>query len=197
MSLSITLPDAARAARLIEQKNWHTFPSMAKRGGAREGAGRRFGSKNKTTRERELKAQAEAQRLIDAARDGKIELAKDVLERAMKVAEGATSLHRPPPPQETMNLQAAENALAAQEHRKPRKLYLGDWPLFGEWFDRWVYAAKSLADFQSPKYKAIAVAMAPMNQNPQPQARTETNEPRDAQERERRAANDYLKLVKG
>ena len=78
-----------------------------------------------------------------------------------------------------------------------RKLYLGDWPLFGEWFDRWVYAAKSLADFQSPKYKAIAVAMAPMNQNPQPQARTETNEPRDAQERERRAANDYLKLVKG
>lgn len=95
-----------------------------------------------------------------------------------------------------MDAQTAENAAAAAANREPRQLYAGDWSLFGNWFDRWVFCAKSLAEFQSPKYKAIAVAVAPMNQTPQAPQMIDT-EPRDADERERRAANSYLTLVKG
>lgn len=101
------------------------------------------GSKNKATIERETAAE------IDRARQQNRELAKDVLERLMRIAEGAASLHKPPT--------GAEIAKAMDRGQQPPT---GDWGLFGEWFDRAVFCAKSLAPFQSPTFKAIAV-MAP------------------------------------
>lgn len=167
------------------------------RGGPQPGSGRKPGSKNKATIERELKAQAEAQRLIDHAKANKIELATSVLDRAMKIAEGSAGRHRPITEVELPQMQEAENAAAMNEGRKPRQLVVGgSWPLFGEWFDRWVWCARELAKYQSPQYRAIAVAMTPAPGPPQ-QERVMDHEPRDTAERERRAANSYLRLVRG
>jgi hypothetical protein len=74
-------------------------------GGRREGAGRKRGGKNKRTVELELATARE----IDSARISGRELAKDVLDRLMRIAEGAASLHKPN--------EAGQG---------------GDWSLFGE-----------------------------------------------------------------
>lgn len=97
------------------------------------------GSKNKATIERELKLAIE----IDKARKDGRELAVDVLERMMKLAEGAAGQHKPP--------SAAEISAGAAA--------LGDWDKFGEWFDRIAWCAKELAKYQSPQLRAIAVTM--------------------------------------
>jgi hypothetical protein len=123
-------------------------------GGARPGAGRKAGGKNKATLERELLA---AKATIRQAKEGR-ELAKDVLERLMldldrfkSLAEGAAALHKPPTAGELKA--AAERGLS---------LAKGDWGLFGEWFDRAVgtardaaTVAKDLAKYQSPQIRAV------------------------------------------
>jgi ketopantoate reductase len=58
--------------------------------GERRG-GRKKGTPNKTTQERQINAARE----IDRARKEGRELAKDVLERLMHIAEGATGVNRP------------------------------------------------------------------------------------------------------
>lgn len=101
-------------------------------GGRREGAGRKRGGKNKRTVELELATARE----IDSARISGRELAKDVLDRLMRIAEGAASLHKPN--------EAGQG---------------GDWSLFGEWFDRTAWVAKELAKYQSPQLRAVVVSM--------------------------------------
>lgn len=112
-------------------------------GGARPGGGRPKGSLGKRT----LARYAQASKQIDEAREGKVELGREVLERMMKIAEGATGLHRP--------VTTAE--MRAGREQNPD----GDWDRFGAWFDRTVYCAKELAKFQSPTFKAVAVSMTP------------------------------------
>lgn len=109
------------------------------------GSGRVKGTPNKATVERKLAAE------IDAARAGEKELGKDVLERAMRFAEGVVSLNRPEPV-------VVEGKVSGTQG--------GDWDRFGAWFDRWVFCAKELAKYQSPQLRAIAVA--PMPALPEP-----------------------------
>ncbi len=102
--------------------------------------GRPMGSLNKATIEKQIQAARE----IDRARETGEELAKDVLNRLMKLAEGAAAKHRP---QTTASGEVVEGT--------------GDWALFGAWFDRTAFVAKELAKYQSPTYRAIAVSMPP------------------------------------
>lgn len=104
--------------------------------GSNNGGGRKPGTPNKKTIE--MAAIAAAQ--IDAARASGKPLAKDVLQKMMEIAEGATGLHKPQ--------QGTDGRIIDGT---------GDWPLFGEWFDRTVYCAKELAKYQSPTFKAVAV----------------------------------------
>jgi hypothetical protein len=103
------------------------------------GSGRVKGTPNKATTERMIANQ------IDGARAGRIELAKDVLQRAMKLAEEVAARNRPQP------ANGKSKAIRAA------------WALYNEWFDRWVFCAKELAKYQSPTFKAVAV----MPANPQ------------------------------
>ena len=110
----------------------------------RKTGGKQKGTPNKAT----LAAQrAAAQQVIDRSMAGKQELAIHVLEKLMKVAEGATSLHRPTTSQE----------LQGGATPNPD----GDWDKFGQWFDRTVHCAQALANYQSPKFKTITAYMAP------------------------------------
>ena len=99
-----------------------------------------MGSRNKATIEGEIQAARE----IDRARESGEVLAKDVLNKLMKIAEGATGLHKP--------------SVDVDEKGKPVK---GDWTMFGTWFDRTAFVAKELAKYQSPTFKAIAVQNVP------------------------------------
>jgi hypothetical protein len=112
-------------------------------GGRREGAGRKKGTKNRATVEREINAAA----AIDRARREGRELAVDALERFMKIAEGAAGVNKP--------TTQAEMAAGAQPNPD------GDWPRFGEWFDRMVYCAKELAKYQSPQIRAVDLPAPP------------------------------------
>lgn len=98
-----------------------------------------MGSRNKRTIEKEIQAARE----IDRARENGEELAKDVLNRLMKLAEGAASLHRP----QTADGKVVENT--------------GDWEKFGAWFDRTVYCARELAKYQSPTFRAHMISAPP------------------------------------
>lgn len=121
--------------------------------------GRPKGSPNKATIERRLAAEIDVARRANER--GVKELGVDVLERMMRLAEGAASLHRPPTPEQVRGAQAQEDAAAAREKREPRKIFAGNWDLFGAWFDRTVFCAKEMAKYQSPTYKAIAVMTPP------------------------------------
>jgi hypothetical protein len=118
-------------------------------GGTRPGAGRPKGAKNKATIERELNVAA----VIDRARKEGRELAVDVLERAMKTAEGATAMTKPVTERE--KFEAAAKGIALQDNRD------GSWELFGQWFDRWTYCADKLSKFQSPVIKAVEAPAPP------------------------------------
>lgn len=96
----------------------------------RKTGGRKPGSKNKATLEREAKA------AIDQARAARVELAKDSLVRYQGVAEGATGRFR-------QLVETVEGNTAA------------NWKLFGEWFDRMLHCAEAAAKYQSPPIKAV------------------------------------------
>ena len=116
-------------------------------GGARPGAGRKRGGKNKATIEREINAAA----VIDRARKEGRELAVDVLERIMKLCEGAAGAFRP----------TTQRDVAAGNPTNPD----GNEPVFGQWVDRWTYCAKELAKYQSPQVKAIEQPAPPPDVN--------------------------------
>ena len=129
------------------------MPHGGSKPGERRG-GRKAGTKNRATIERQLEA---AQAAIAKVKHGR-ELAKDVLERLLHdldrfktIAEGAAGLHKPP--------SAAELKVAAE---KGLTIAKGDWGLFGEWFDRAVgtardaaTVAKDLAKYQSPQIRPV------------------------------------------
>lgn len=118
--------------------------------------GKPKGTKNKSTIERELQA---ARDLVEQVKTGKLdgqELAKDVLGRFMRLAEGAAGEFMPTP--------SAQKAQGKPEN--PNK----DWDRFGEWVDRVIYCAKELAKYQSPALRAILVPAAPPDSN-QPEKR--------------------------
>lgn len=110
--------------------------------GQRQG-GRPKGRKNNATIEREINAA----QVIDLARKEGRDLAVTVLERLMNVAEGTCGLNRPKTAAQIKELVAAGQKL--------EEIYRGDWPLFGEWFDRTAYCAKELAKYQSPQIKSM------------------------------------------
>jgi hypothetical protein len=109
--------------------------------------GRQKGSLNKTTIERRMRALKVLTGHIEMPDQGS-ELAVDVLNRMMRLAEGAASVFRPVTTQE----QAAGKAPNPE----------GDWQKFGEWYDRTVAAARSLASYQSPTLRAIQIAPPPL-----------------------------------
>jgi hypothetical protein len=128
------------------------------RGGSNPGerrGGRKKGTPNKLTSERALQALMAAQ-TVKAVREANpnvppLELAKDVLNRMMKVSEGAAGLFRPANP--TGGTQGVEN-----------------WDRFGQWVDRTIACAKELAKYQSPQLRAILVPAAAPDTN-QPEKR--------------------------
>lgn len=123
-------------------------------GGPRPRSGRPKGLRNKATVERELQA---ARAVTAAVETGKLdgqELAKDVLGRFMRLAEGAAGEFAPTPSAQ----------LAQGKAENPNK----DWDRFGEWVDRVITCAKALASYQSPTYKAVAVMMPSVSIRPNP-----------------------------
>lgn len=143
---------------------------MGARGAPKTG-GRKAGSVNRKTLERTVAAQ------LDAIRGNKTELAKDALQRFMGIAEGAAGKFR-----EALGPKPAVND--------------ANWKPFGEWLDRAIYCAKELANYQSPRFRAVAVMVTPADVAPAPSV-TIDHEPRDSEERERAASESYLRLVKG
>lgn len=132
-----------------------------------------MGSQNKATIERQIQAARE----IDNARENGVELAKDVLNRLMKLAEGAAALHRPST--------SADGKVVANT---------GNWGEFGAWFDRTAFVAKELAKYQSPTFKAIAVMAPPeVPRLPPPGGGKVLELPHDAISRSRL----YQKIVNG
>lgn len=114
---------------------------MAK-GGFRPGSGRTKGVKNKATLLKEqVAAEIAARTAMDARREGK-PLAKDVLEEFMLLFKSMAARHQPLP--RNMPVPAGRDPNPA---------------LFKEYAELTVYTAKSLAPFQSPTFKAMAITL--------------------------------------
>lgn len=115
--------------------------------GERRG-GRKKGVPNKAT----IEARERAARELDAAKAGEKQIGKDVIEEMMFIAKGATASFQPVSEEQAQRAQAA-----GQTNVKPRA---GDMEKFGQWWDRTVFAAKELAKYQSPTFRAIMVSTA-------------------------------------
>jgi len=148
--------------------------------GERRG-GKKPGTKNKATREREALA---AQVIIDGAQKrGAPVLAKDVLERLMKLSEQQIYRYQPTPREEV------------KKGVEPNPE--GDLGLFGDWIDRTAFMAKELAKYQSPTFKAVMVSTSPGESNPpQKQIEGQANGA-TGEDRLQKASQSYLMLVKG
>lgn len=144
--------------------------------------GRPKGSRSRATIEKEIKLAAA---VIDGATKPNAAplLGKDVLERMMRLAEGATALHRPTPKRDVL--------LGAKENPD------GSWEKFGAWFDRTVTCAKELAKYQSPTFKAVLVSQAPGNVDQAPVMIESRATGTDGAERLQQASQTYLKLLRG
>src|ERR1700722_7246171 len=114
--------------------------------------GRKAGTPNRATVER----QEIAARALDNAKAGGRPLAKGRLDGLLWIPLGAMAAHQP------ITKDMVKKALALGN--KTVKDNRGNWGGFGEWWDRAAYAAKELAKYQSPTYKAVSVA------TPQPSA---------------------------
>lgn len=98
----------------------------------------------------------------------------------MRLAEGACAEHKP--------TSAAELEAGRAER--------GNWDTFGQWFDRTVFCAKSLAPYQSPTFRAIVVT-APGEEMTVPQ-HTETLIEASAEAGEEvQAQRTYFKMIQG
>lgn len=155
--------------------------------GERRG-GRQRGTKNKATIEREQRALADLQERAQSLPRIKrlaVDALADMVPEADELAKVVKSIvgHK----QQLAFAEGAEKAAWDD---------LREWiSLYKDVFGVCSQVKHRAADFQAPKYKAIAVMVNPL---PQPESRPIVeHEPRDAAERERRAANAYLTLVKG
>lgn len=111
----------------------------ANKPGERRG-GRQVGAKNKATLERERIAAEIAARTVADARTQNRKLAKEVLDECMVTLMGMAATFQPLPPG------------VVDPMRTP------DEGRFKEYIQLAMYAAKALAPFQSPTFKAVAVA---------------------------------------
>lgn len=146
--------------------------------------GRAKGTPNKATIEREEMAA----RALDKAKLGR-PLAKDRLDELLDVALGAMQRHQPVTAEMVERARAAGNK-AVKESR-------GDWNGFGDWWDRAALAAKSLAPFQSPTYRAIVVAQAGEGSGPAPMKDVTPEAGPAGDAAMERSQQTYLRLVKG
>lgn len=113
-------------------------------GGARPGAGRRQGTKNKATIQRELEAAAR----VAAAAGGKTrESALAVMERLLSVAEGATAAFRPTLKKEIQAAAAIGTVIEANPDGDPNH--------FRAFLDLTFSISKELAKYQAPQIKAV------------------------------------------
>lgn len=128
--------------------------------GGRAQKGERFGGRvkgtpNKRTTERLEKERIakQAQQEVDKANLSKIKLGKEVLEDYMGAFHNIAAYYQ--------NRIAASYAAG----RDPDK---ADMAAFEKWGTLTATTARQLADFQSPKFKAIAIVAPPPNNNPGP-----------------------------
>lgn len=119
------------------------------RGGARAGAGRRVGSKDRATLEAELAAAQ--QQLLDLTKEKEAaraargrKQAVDVLDDIMHAGYGLMAKHQPLEPGEVQ-----------QPGRDPSE------EKFRYFLDVTKDAAKALANYQSPKFKSVTIAVDP------------------------------------
>lgn len=116
---------------------------MAARGGPRPNSGRPKGSLNKATIERLEQAATQ----VTKARAAGKKLGKDILDDFAQLFAGMAAAYQPMPP-----------GVAIPPGRQP------DETKFKEYAELAVYTAYKLAEFQSPKFKAIAVVMSGSDQ---------------------------------
>lgn len=136
--------------------------------------GRTKGTPNKATVERALIAQ----RQIEEARAAGKKLGKEVLEEFMMTFAGMAATHQPLPP----------GTINTDPRREP------DQSLFQTYARLAVETAGKLAEFQSPKFRAIVVGMPGEERRP-PQIEAAPNE--HGNTAASRAQATYLRLVKG
>jgi hypothetical protein len=162
---------------------------MADKRGSKPGerrGGRQKGSKNKATLEREDRAR---QDLLEqakgiAASGRKIVIAKDELLDLIPVVKGTVA-----------EFQRA--AIADGQGLPGKALYDRQaWLDFREWVGIYESICRHAAEFQSPRFKAIAVAVTPDPGAQQPTPMRDVT-PTDKHGRERAANAAYLQLVKG
>lgn len=155
--------------------------------GERRG-GRQLGVKNKATLEREQRALAElAEKAAAAHKAGKnLKLAKDELAELIPVVKSATA-----------GFQKAAMGEAGEGMPGQKGYSAAKWKEFREWLEFFSTLCYRTADFQSPKYRAIAVAVPPGDPAQPIPERVIEHEPADEHDRERVANASYLKLVKG
>ena len=127
---------------------------MAKgHGGARQGAGGKRGQKNATVRkieEANVKEQIEAALLTaEKLRNSRKKLAREELEEFVPILKGTVARFQ------QRALGPDGSGAPDQPGFRPEA-----WATLKGWMEFYVYALNTLADFQSPKFKAIAV-MAP------------------------------------
>lgn len=154
--------------------------------GARRG-GRQKGAKNKATIEREERARAElAEQVKGAVVSGKkFVIAKDELLELIPVVKGTVA-------------EFQKAAIGPDQSGLPGRPGFDrqKWGDLKDWMQVLESICRHAAEFQSPKFKAVAVAIQdPSMQRQEP--KTISVAPTDAEGRERAASAAYLKLVKG
>jgi hypothetical protein len=152
------------------------------RGGSKPGqrrGGRPKGGKNKATIEREQRA---LEALQKQAKQPLRKLAKDQLADLVPEVKGIVS-----------RFAAAVEEKGGKPGTKGYKREL--WRELKDWIRLYGWVADLAADFESPRYRAVAVAMTPGDGKPM--APIIEHESANAEERERAANQSYLRLVKG
>jgi len=151
-----------------------------------ERRGRKPGSRNKRTIEQEQRALQElAEQARSSTRAGrKITIAKDELLELIPVLKGTVA--------QFQQAAIADGKGLPGGDKFDRNL----WKDLKEWVEVYANVCRYTAEFQSPKYRAIAVAMQDPGAQRAPEPKV-IEAPTDAIGRERLASAAYLKLVKG
>jgi hypothetical protein len=148
-------------------------------GGAQPGAGRKRGGKNKATIEREQRA---LEALKERAKTHTRTLAKDDLAELLTVVKAST---------QAFQLQAFNKGDGAPG--KPG-FDPAAWATFKEWAEFYANVCRWSAEFESPKYKAIAVVT---NLTEAPAPMIDATPTGTEEDQDRVANQSYLRLVKG
>lgn len=111
--------------------------AKGKNGGYRPGGGRPKGSKGRATILRETKRAEVIAAMVDSGKP----LAVTVLQKAMEFAEGAVANYRP----------TTKKEIEAGNQKNPE----GNHEEFGKWFDRWYKCISTMAEYQTPKMRAM------------------------------------------